>query len=62
MSRSMNANMGNAETAKQMKFMNNFMLVFIVFASFSLSTAICIYWITTSAFTIIQNIMIKRNK
>ena len=58
----MNANMGNAETAKQMKFMNNFMLVFIVFASFSLSTAICIYWITTSAFTIIQNIMIKRNK
>ena len=62
MSRNMNANMGNAETAKQMKFMNNFMLVFIVFASFSLSTAICIYWITTSAFTIIQNIMIKRNK
>jgi YidC/Oxa1 family membrane protein insertase len=62
MSRNMNANMGNAESAKQMKFMNNFMLIFIVFASFSLSTAICIYWITTNAFTIIQNIIIKRNK
>lgn len=62
MSRSLNNNMGNDETAKQMKFMNNFMLVFIVFASFSLSTAICIYWITTSAFTVIQNLLIKRNK
>lgn len=62
MSRSLNNNVGNDETAKQMKFMNNFMLVFIVFASFSLSTAICIYWITTSAFTVIQNLLIKRNK
>lgn len=45
---------------KQMKNMNIFLLVFIIFMSFSLSTAIGIYWITSSAFTILQNIMVKK--
>jgi len=45
---------------KQMGIMNKFMIVFIGFASFTLSTAICIYWISSSAFTAIQNILVKR--
>lgn len=45
---------------KQMDFMNRFMIIFISFVSLSLSTAIALYWITTSAFTIAQNYIVKR--
>lgn len=46
--------------AKQMQFMNKFMIIFISFMSFSLPTAIALYWIVSSGFTIIQNILMKR--
>ncbi len=45
--------------AKQMKFMNKFMIVFISLASFSLPTAIALYWIVSNGFTVIQNIYLK---
>jgi len=50
------------DTGKQMEMMNKFMLVFIIYASFTLSTAICLYWISSSAFTVIQNLLVKRVK
>ncbi len=46
--------------AKQMQFMNKFMIIFISFMSFSLPTAIALYWIVSSGFTIIQNIIMKK--
>lgn len=51
-----------SDTEKQMDMMNKFMMVFIVYASFTLSTAICMYWISSSAFTIFQNLLVKRVK
>ncbi len=63
---SLNLNKGagapGSDTQKQMAMMNKFMLVFIVYASFTLSTAICIYWISSSTFTVIQNLLVKREK
>ena len=50
----------NDDQAKQMKTMNYFMIAFISFASFSLPTAIALYWIVSSGFTVIQNIVIKK--
>ncbi len=48
------------EQQKQMKFTMMFMMMMIVFMSFSMSSAIIIYWITNSTFTIIQNLIVKR--
>ena len=54
--------------ADQMKFMLMFMTVFIAFASFSLPTAIALYWIVTYAFIVIQTFVMdliakkKKNK
>ncbi|MBQ6282988.1 MAG: YidC/Oxa1 family membrane protein insertase [Bacilli bacterium] len=63
---SLNLNKGvgapGADTQKQMNMMNKFMLVFITYASLNLSTAICMYWISSSAFTIFQNLLVKRVK
>lgn len=56
------ASAGGMDTEKQMQMMSKIMLVFIVYASFTLSTAICMYWIASSAFTIFQNILVKRVK
>ena len=47
---------------KQMSMMFNIMIVMIFVTSFSMSTAIIIYWITNSIFTIGQNMLIKRSK
>ncbi len=52
----------NSDSQKQMAFMSKIMLVFITIASFTLSTAISIYWISSSAFTILQNQIVKRSK
>ena len=52
----------NVEQEKQMKMMSNVMIVIISLASFSLPTAIGLYWIFNSGFTICQNIIIKRRK
>jgi YidC/Oxa1 family membrane protein insertase len=52
----------NAEAKKQMDFMSKFMIFFISITAFTLSTAIGFYWITSSAFTVAQNLMMKRSK
>lgn len=49
----------DAAQAKQMKLMNKFMIVFISLASFSLPTAIALYWIVSNGFTVVQNIYLK---
>lgn len=56
------ADMAGSIDSKQSRFMTIFMLVFIVFASFNVSTAICLYWISTSLFTILQNLLVKKEK
>src|SRR5574344_969463 len=53
---------GNAEQQKQMKFMTGFMIIFISMASFSLPTAIALYWIVTNGFTVVQNLIISRRR
>ena len=52
----------SGDQAKQMKIMMMVMMVMIVIMSFSMSSAIIIYWITNSTFTIIQNLIVKRSK
>lgn len=42
------------------KIMMNVMVVVITISSFQLSTAIGLYWITSSLFTIIQNLLVAR--
>lgn len=44
---------------KQMKFMNKFMVAFISIASFSLPTAVALYWIVSNGFTVVQNLILK---
>ncbi len=56
----LNATASSPDQEKQMKFMSRFMIIFISIASFSLPTAIAIYWIATSVFTILQNLWVKR--
>ena len=45
--------------AASTKMMMNIMIVMITISSFQLSTAIGLYWITSSLFTIIQNLLVK---
>lgn len=49
-------------STKQMDFLSKFMIVFISITSLTLSAAIGFYWITSSAFTVFQNLMAKRSK
>lgn len=51
---------GNPEQDQSMKTMFYMMLIMIVFTSFSLSTAISLYWIATNGFIVIQNYIIKK--
>lgn len=53
---------GSEEQQKAMKLTMNIMIVFIVFASFGMSTSINIYWIVGSLFTIIQMAIVRRSK
>ena len=48
--------------AKQMKGTIYFMLAIILVAAFSLPVALGIYWITSSLFTILQNMLVERKK
>lgn len=57
-----NGTTGGGEQQKQMQGMMKFMLVFISFVSFTLPTAVALYWITSSGFTIVQNLIVKRSK
>lgn len=43
------------------KMMMNMMVVIITISSFQLSTAIGLYWITSSLFTVIQNLLVMRS-
>ena len=45
--------------AASTKMMMNMMIVVITISSFQLSTAIGLYWITSSLFTIVQNMLVK---
>lgn len=51
----------NADANNQMEFMSKFLLFFIPAASLTMSTAISLYWITSSAFTILQTVIVKRS-
>ena len=54
---------GSPEQEKQMKFVTNFMLIFISIASlFSLPTAIALYWIVTNGFSVLQNLIMKKRR
>ena len=48
--------------AKQMKGTIYFMLAMILIAAFSLPVALGLYWITSSIFTILQNMLVERKK
>ena len=50
------------EQAAQTKMMTRMMTVFIVLMSFTLNVGIGIYWISSSAFAILQNMILKRIK
>lgn len=50
---------GNAEQDKQMEMMMKFMIVFISIASFSLPTALALYWIVTNGFVIVQGLLLR---
>ncbi len=52
----------SSEQEKQMKSMSKVMVVIMTFTSFSISSGIAIYWITSNVFTIIQNLLVKRMK
>lgn len=45
-----------------MKNMTTIMTVMIVVMGFFMSSALCIYWITTNLFTVVQNLIVKRSK
>lgn len=48
--------------AKQMKSTIYIMLAMVVIASFSLPVALGLYWISSSLFTVFQNLMVERKK
>lgn len=50
------------EQQHQMKQMTLFMVVFMTMASFSISSGIAIYWITSNVFTICQNLIMRRGR
>ena len=52
----------SANPAMNMKYTLYFMLAIITYSSFTLASAVGIYWITSNVFTIIQNILVERKK
>lgn len=56
------ASTGSSEQQKQMQFMTTFMLIFISIASFSLPTAIALYWVVTNGFSVIQSLIVKKRR
>lgn len=47
--------------AASTKMIMNVMIIVITISSFQLSTAIGLYWITSSLFTVVQNLLVKRS-
>ena len=58
----MNSSNATADSVNQTKTMAIFMTIFIGFMSFTLSSAIGIYWIVSSGFTVFQNLLTDRSK
>lgn len=56
----LNSNAMSDEQAKQMKLMQNIMVVMMTITAFSISSGIAIYWVTSNVFTIMQNLIVKR--
>ena len=50
----------NSEMERQMQFSLKFMIIMISIASFSLPTAIALYWVVTNGFIVIQNYVFKK--
>ncbi len=50
----------NSEMERQMQFSLKFMIIMISIASFSLPTAIALYWVVTNGFIVIQNYIFKK--
>lgn len=50
----------NEAQAQQTKMMTKMMTVFIIFMSFTLNVGIGLYWVSTSAFAILQNFILKK--
>ena len=48
--------------AMDMRYTLYFMLAIITYSSFTIASAVGIYWITSNVFTIIQNLMVERKK
>ena len=46
----------------QMKMMGRIMFFMILITSIFMTSALNIYWITTNLFTVVQNILVKRQK
>ena len=51
-----------ANPEMNMKYMLYFMLAIITYSSFTLASAVGIYWITSNLFTIFQNYLVERKK
>ena len=59
----MNRNgMVSNDQTKQMNMMFDIMVLMIFITSFSMSTAIIIYWVTNSVLGVLQNLIVKRSK
>ena len=50
------------EGTDPMKNMTKIMTVMIIVMGFFMSSALCIYWVTTNLFTIAQNLIVKRSR
>lgn len=55
------SNQNNAMAMANPKMMMNVMVVIITISAFQLSTAIGLYWITSSLFTVVQNLLVVRS-
>jgi len=51
-----------ATSAVNMKYTLYFMLAIITYSSFTIASAVGIYWITSNIFTILQNKLVERKK
>lgn len=52
----------SANAGINMKYMLYFMLAIITYSSFTIASAVGIYWIVSNLFSIIQNLMVERKK
>lgn len=60
---SFSLNKTTAQTGNDpMKNMTTIMTIMIIVMGFFMPAALCIYWITTNLFTVIQNLLVKRSK